>query len=247
MRLLIQLKALADGLYNDSAYNHKMQGVIYSCLKDTPLGKLHEFKKPKLFCFSNLFPIGNFRQGDVRNLLISSPNIELLTVVYKKIVDQIINVGNMRFKVVNAKFLEPRVKSNCVIHTATPIVIRFSGKDLEKVFAKPMRNVYWRPPFPQTLFLEHLERNILEKFGFFVKTDPPQISLFSKAKAKLLKTVSKVIVVREKRFNIIGSLWRFHFKNLTPTEKALLKFAVDSGFGELNSLGFGFVNVEVKK
>ncbi|MEM4324025.1 MAG: CRISPR-associated endoribonuclease Cas6, partial [Candidatus Nitrosocaldaceae archaeon] len=47
---------------------------------------------------------------------------------------------------------------------------------------------------------------------------------------------------------VIGTLWRFWF-NLEQYERCsailkLLQFALDVGFGERNSLGFGFMNID---
>jgi CRISPR-associated endoribonuclease Cas6 len=44
---------------------------------------------------------------------------------------------------------------------------------------------------------------------------------------------------------IIGSIWEFIF-NPTNINKDIIQFALDSGLGERNSLGFGFMNVMTK-
>lgn len=40
---------------------------------------------------------------------------------------------------------------------------------------------------------------------------------------------------------VIGSIWEFTW-DVMP-QRALLRFCVDCGFGERNSLGFGFMNI----
>jgi CRISPR/Cas system endoribonuclease Cas6 (RAMP superfamily) len=62
------------------------------------------------------------------------------------------------------------------------------------------------------------------------------------SKSKFLKQVSTKMYMNKsslERTTIIGTCWRFIFGHCNP----LLPFAVDTGLGELNSLGFGFMNV----
>lgn len=73
MKMLLRLEAIKNCEY-DLKYFHKLQGFVYSLLKETEYGTLHDKKGYKFFCFSNIFPIGDIKSGDIRNLLISSPD-----------------------------------------------------------------------------------------------------------------------------------------------------------------------------
>ncbi|MEM5813402.1 MAG: CRISPR-associated endoribonuclease Cas6, partial [Candidatus Aenigmatarchaeota archaeon] len=74
MRILLKLISEKNCEY-DLKYFHKLQGFIYSLLKETPYSFLHDKKQYKYFCFSNIFPIGEIKISDIRNLIISSPDI----------------------------------------------------------------------------------------------------------------------------------------------------------------------------
>ena len=41
---------------------------------------------------------------------------------------------------------------------------------------------------------------------------------------------------------VIGTVWEFQFQDLKDTE--IIQFALDSGLGERNSMGFGFMNLK---
>ncbi|MGC8558454.1 MAG: CRISPR-associated endoribonuclease Cas6, partial [Nitrososphaeria archaeon] len=60
---------------------------------------------------------------------------------------------------------------------------------------------------------------------------------------KFIKTVSKPIIIKKTKQIIIGSLWNFSFSAENAAQKAALEIALDSGLGERNSLGFGFMNL----
>ena len=43
---------------------------------------------------------------------------------------------------------------------------------------------------------------------------------------------------------IPASFWRFYFNNLDTEQRRFLNFALDTGIGERNSAGLGFLNPE---
>ncbi|PKP59881.1 MAG: hypothetical protein CVT89_00760 [Candidatus Altiarchaeales archaeon HGW-Altiarchaeales-2] len=43
---------------------------------------------------------------------------------------------------------------------------------------------------------------------------------------------------------VFGSVWEFNFNHLNDSQRRILEFGLDTGFGEMNSLGFGFMNVK---
>lgn len=42
---------------------------------------------------------------------------------------------------------------------------------------------------------------------------------------------------------VSGSIWEFSFGYLDGEKREVLQFGLDAGFGELNSMGFGFMNL----
>ena len=58
------------------------------------------------------------------------------------------------------------------------------------------------------------------------------------------KEVCNHLVFEGKEEKVFGSLWQFNFQNLNDKQQKLLQFGLDSGFGEKNSFGFGFMNID---
>ncbi|MEM4137918.1 MAG: CRISPR-associated endoribonuclease Cas6 [Candidatus Anstonellaceae archaeon] len=239
--MLIKLKSLQNNSY-DLQYQKKAMGFIYSLLKNTPLQNLHNQKAPKMFCFSNIFPIGDIKEGDIRNLIISSPdNIFLQLLKYK--IEQLdrIRIGEYVFKLEEIKFIKTNLKEeeNIKLKTATPIIVRIPLKNNYNINSD--RIEYWRIEHPISCFLNQLEENIYKKYKNYYSKDVKKIQLFEKL--KFIKTVAiKIPIQRNKDTTMIGSLWEFEFENLNKEKKEILEFGIDAGFGEKNSYGFGFVN-----
>jgi len=135
MRLLPEFTS-TKGCEYDLRYYHKLQGFIYSLLRDTPYSVLHDKKGYKFFCFSNIFPVsedGKIKRGDKKKLLISSPDklfIKFLEEAAKGRKE--INIGEMQFELNNIKNLNIRLRKNFELITATPVVIRIPEKNYEK-------------------------------------------------------------------------------------------------------------------
>ncbi|MEM5855769.1 MAG: CRISPR-associated endoribonuclease Cas6 [Candidatus Aenigmatarchaeota archaeon] len=247
MRILLKLEAEKNSEY-DLKYFHKLQGFIYTLLKGTEYGILHDKHGYKFFCFSNIFPIGDIKTGDKRNLLISSPDHLFIKFLKDKLEElksekKIVNIGEMLFKVEEVSLLKFKLKKSCKIISATPIVIRIPEKNYEKygIEEKKKRYVYWRPIYSFEAFLNQLEGNLFKKYNEFNKTKIEEFPLFEKFKFK--KSTCNHIIISGKEQKVIGSMWEFIFSHLTKEQKKILEFGIDCGFGERNSMGFGFINV----
>ncbi len=249
MRIITKLEAAKDCEY-DLKYFHKLQGFIYSLLKTTEYSILHDKPGYKFFCFSNIFPIGDMKVGDKRNLIISSPDrlfIKFLKEKLEKLADEnrLINIGEMLFKIENASVVKTKLKRSCRIISATPIVIRIPEKNYEKYgipekFRKK-RYVYWRKEYAFDAFIKQLNENLFKKYNEFYKTKVEEFPLFEQFKFE--KEVCNHIIIKGREVKMIGSIWEFIFSFLNKEQKKILEFGVDCGFGERNSLGFGFMNV----
>lgn len=44
---------------------------------------------------------------------------------------------------------------------------------------------------------------------------------------------------------VFGSIWEFMFGYLNSGRRKIIQFGLDCGFGELNSMGFGFINTKM--
>jgi CRISPR-associated endoribonuclease Cas6 len=249
MRVLIKLEAMKDCEY-DLKYFHKLQGFFYKLLIGTKFENLHDKKGYKFFCFSNIFPIGNFKEGDERNLILSSPSKTFIFTIIEKLkelvkFDKTINIGEMQFKIKNFSPLNIKINKNLRIISATPIIIRIPERNYEKYnipekFRKK-RYVYWRPEYSFEAFVKQLEENLIKKYNEFYGTKLEIERIFEIFKFKK-STVNHIIINGEEQ-KLIGSIWEFYFSYLDKKQKEILKFGIDCGFGERNSLGFGFINL----
>jgi CRISPR-associated endoribonuclease Cas6 len=120
------------------------------------------------------------------------------------------------------------------IKTGTPILIRIPTERFAEfsVESAQYKSIYWcsshlKKKYKQFTDSQISTQRILEKFIF-------------------KKQVSTNIYEGNSRVPVIGSLWEFAFSDTTPKE--IQSFALDSGLGERNSLGFGFMNpLSIKK
>lgn len=249
MRLLLGLNSLKDCIYDISAF-HKFQGFIYSLLRDTQFSMLHDSKGCKFFCFSNIFPIGDLRTGGSRKLLISSPSSNFIETLRKKLEafkesKTPVNIGEYQFLLSSIQPLSPKLGKAARMITATPIVIRipegnYEQYGLSQEQMKP-RYVYWRPEIPFDAFIKQLEDGIFKRYNAYHNTQIQSFPLFQSFIFK--KSVANHLIHEGVERTVIGSVWEFHFDYLTGDQKKLLEFGIETGFGERNSYGFGFVNL----
>jgi CRISPR-associated endoribonuclease Cas6 len=255
MRLLLKLRVLKDQAY-DLKYHHKLQGFIYGLLDGTPYVKLHDKRGYKFFCFSNIFPpkgtkkdpSESMERGEARQLLISSPEVGLMGILNDKLTqigeERIpVNIGDMSFELESVQVLEPKIGRSCRLITGTPIVIRIPKENYEKYGIKPPKDydyVYWRKQYSFEAFIKQLKDNLFKKYNEFYGGSLEEFPLFEQFVFK--KQVCSHVVIGGKEVKVFGSIWEFAFSCLKK-EQQILKFGLDCGFGELNSLGFGFINL----
>lgn len=224
-------------------YHHKVQGFIYSLLRNTEFENLHDKKGYKFFCFSNIFK-SNKSDNKIYNLIISSPSkdfIEQVSYQLHKIIDNQIPIEiGILFELVSYKKLEnEKLVFPLQIITGSPIVLRIplSLYEKYKVESAPYKSIYWRSNHPVQLFVEALEKNLKKKYFEFTNI---QIDYRIFETFNFKKQVSTKLEIGNSLIPIIGSLWGFGFSK--KVSKELQLFALDCGLGERNSLGFGFMN-----
>jgi len=244
MRLIIELEALSECMY-DLKYYHKLQGFLYSLLKNSTYHKLHNRRGYKFFSFSNIFPSVDMHVHDVRRLLIASPDPNLVNVFRKQLDDtRKVNIGEMSFRVKYVSALTPRVHGFCVLVTGTPITIRVPKANYAKYGIEPPKDypyVYWRKQYPFDAFIKQLEDNLFKKYNMFYRTSIESFPLFEQFSFK--KQVCNHVVIRGREIKVFGTLWSFNFNLISGDKRKIIQFGLDAGFGELNSLGFGFMSI----
>lgn len=248
MRIILRLKPLVNQFRPNFEYHYKLQGFIYSLLKNTTFEGLHNKKGYKFFCFSNIFSRNQDNDSPLFNMIITSPSsqfIEQVSYQLQKIVDyQIpIEIGSIFELQDFVRVQNKNVSFPLGIITGSPILTRIP---LEK-FARsstdsaPYKSIFWRSSHPLNLFVEAVESNLKKKYQEFTNSPASiQDTTTMLEKFKFKREVSTHIFVGNSRIPVIGSLWEFTFSEIIPKEIQL--FALDCGLGERNSLGFGFMN-----
>lgn len=248
MRLLIKLRAPKDMLY-DNNYFHKLQGFIYAIIKDTGYHFLHEKEGYKFFCFSNIFPFpkeAKINANESKFLLVSSPDPVFIATIQSKLEpERKIHIGELEFDIDEVKKIDVKIGKKLTLVSATPIIVRIPEEKYEKYeipkeFRK-RRYVYWRPQYSFEAFAKQLEENLKKKYMEFYGEQIKIGRVFEGFKFIKGPVVNHVTIHGKDRL-FVGSLWEFNFNHLTGERLKILRFAVDCGLGERNSLGFGFVN-----
>jgi CRISPR-associated endoribonuclease Cas6 len=252
MRLLVELRALRNCVY-DLMYHHKLQGFLYGLLKESTYKDLHNKQGYKFFSFSNIFPSADMHEGEPRKLLVSSPDTELIH-IFKERLDDLhnegghVNIGEMSLSIENVSVLEPRVGHSCILAPGTPIIVRIPKANYARYRINPPKDysyLYWRKQYPFDAFIKQLEDNLFKKYNMFYGGSVASFPLFEQFTFQ--KQVCNHVIINGKEIKVFGSLWRFIFSYLCGEKQKIMQFGLDSGFGELNSLGFGFMNTNHKK
>lgn len=82
---------------------------------------------------------------------------------------------------------------------------------------------------------------MFKKYNEFYKKKIEEFPIFEQF--RFIKSCANILTIKGVDYPVIGSLWEFSFSHLSKKQKEILEFAIDCGFGERNSYGFGFVNL----
>ncbi|MEM4330579.1 MAG: CRISPR-associated endoribonuclease Cas6 [Candidatus Pacearchaeota archaeon] len=255
MRIILEFLSLKDCSY-ELKYHKKIQGFVYNLLKETPYEAIHDKKGYKFFCFSNIIPPKEMKENDKRVLIISSPDVQMIHYLKEKIFalkekNKEINIGEMFFRIQKVKVLKTRIRKRCSLITGTPIIIRIPKKKYKEYGIKSVYPyVYWRSKWPFRAFVKQIEDNIIRKYANFYKLKKEDIENMKKKVLPLFqqfilkKEICNHVLIEGKEVKFFGSLWEFIFDNLNKEQRKILEFGLDAGFGEKNSMGFGFINLK---
>lgn len=212
---------------------YTIQGFIYSILKnDDSFKELHDTVGFKFFNFSNIFPVSNFEKNSLKKILISSPNDNLIKVLY----DNLINKSTFRLKNYEMELLKVSILKNQVCSkfiSATPIVLFEDNKN----------NRYYsfnqNPNF--NFFFDRIKDNAVKKYNaYYGENFSLDSDLFTNF--EFAREVSIRVKKDGNGFIIIGSLWKNLEFDLNSHNEKFYNFLFENGLGEKNSLGFGFLN-----
>jgi CRISPR-associated endoribonuclease Cas6 len=251
MRLLIKLRATENAPY-EMEYHHHIQGLIYNTLRGSEYDN-HDKKGYKYFCFSNIFPFDHLQKNDLRNLIVSSPNNNFISYLQEQLEydSNNIRIGRMKFKIDSSDKLNVTLPNGSMFSliTGTPIITRIKKEKYVGMAEQQLTNgheyIYWRMDHPVDLFITKLEDNLIKKYNAYYglgDTNTAQRNpIFYKSRFK--KQISTRLSMGERDSQqaiVIGTTWEFLFDSATP----LVQFGLDTGLGELGSMGFGFMNLK---
>jgi CRISPR-associated endoribonuclease Cas6 len=176
------------------------------------------------FLFFECFPPQDFKRGDVRHFLISSPDEHLL-VVFKDKLTQLkrMNVGEMSFSIKGVSLLRPKVTRACTLITGTPIIIRIPRENYDKYGIRPPKDytyLYWRKNYPFNAFVKQLEDNLIKKYNEFYGVSLSEVPLFEQFVFK--KQVCNHIIIKGKEVKVFGSNWKFIFNYLSGEQRRII-------------------------
>jgi CRISPR-associated endoribonuclease Cas6 len=200
---------------------------------------IHNIEKTKNFAYSNIFPLSDFKSNESKKLIISSPDNEIINSMcdaLDKLITQPIKIGINYFVVENYDLIKMSLNRNNAIETATPIILRLNDE---------YNNEFWQPKKHKAeLFLSQLESNINKKYRKYSNRSEFKFDVrkaFDKVEFK--RTVVVHVKKKNKEFTLLGSTWRFEIpSDIEKGNLFVLNHSFDLGFGEMASMGLGFMN-----
>lgn len=254
MRLIGTLRARANAVY-DEQYHHKLRGRMWRALDGTEFESLHNENRPMGLSFSNPFPPRDLAEGDRRTLLVAAPQRDLLEVIATDLATTPeLNVGEMPFDVEDVSLLAPDVGepgTRGVLETGTGVLVRippWRAEEYPNVETDGEHGTFWLPEHTVEPLKQQLEANLDRKHDLFCPDDLPGPSdldgdLFDSY--ELIKTFAlPTTVTQGVEQTLILSKWRFGYDVRDDHHRRHLNLALDTGIGERNALGFGFLNID---
>lgn len=254
MRLLVRLDAQRDAVY-DPEYHHKLRGVIWRYLDDTPFEELHGTDDALPFVFSNPFPVSDISKGNRRNVLIASPHDALIEVLKERIEQgDEFNIGELPFEVADttsfsADVGEPGTTGK--LTTASGVYIPLKRDRWDEFGIDPDYNteeIGWEPSHSLGLFRQRIRENLTWKHDEIFRDylDSPEDGdsmLFDDWTRKKVYSVD-IPVTTDYEWTFVVSKWDLGYQVRNNDHRRWLNLALDTGLGARNPLGFGFVNNE---
>jgi len=235
----------------DHGYHHNLQSFIYRLIRQSEYDDLHDRKGCKFFSFSNIIPpTRTIEKGSIKSIVVASPHEDLIRAMQYELEEMrgsSVKIGAMGFRLEGSRLFNvelPEGFHECGLISGTPIVVRIPRYRIPEYEIEPAKDyeyVYWRKNHTPTAFLNQLEENLIKKYKEYSGVEPKSFPIFEKLRFK--KQVAVPLRMKGEETTVIGTLWGFHFSPLNGLKREILQFGLDAGFGEMNSLGFGFMNL----
>jgi len=181
------------------------------------------------------------KKEDTRFLLISSPEEKLIKTIQTGLPDKI-NIGDMSFTIQETKTITVRLQTPATLITATPVTMRIPKERYTDYRIESDKDwVYWRPENSFEAYVKQLGDNVIKKYNAYHNTKIEEQTIFEQY--KYIKPTCNPTIIDGKERNVVGSIWEYHFTHLMPQQQKILEYALDTGIGERNTYGYGFLNV----
>ena len=214
---------------------HAVQGFIYNMLKGSPYEERHDEPRFKFFTFSDFFKDKKGRP----TFIVSSPDKGFIDALHDNLKDRVrVYLGKEELLIAEVKKF--RLPLRRKFQTGSPIVL----------YRDSRKNEYFKFHAHKDLnfFLNRLKENAEKKYNAFYGDDfHLEGPIFDRMVPKLRRNGKLDVYVKVLKngrpFPIIGSNWELLEKHrIKAEEKKFYEFIMDTGLGEKNSLGFGFLN-----
>lgn len=253
MRVLVRLDATRDAAY-DPEYHHKLRGVIWRYLDETPFADLHGQSDAIPFCYSNPFPVSDIAEGDRRYVLIASQRDSLIEYLDNAIESgDEFNIGELPFSVDSTTTITTDVGepgTTGTLTTSTGVYTRLKRDRWDEFGIDhdyETSEIGWVPEHSLGVFRQRLVENLSWKhrqvFRDYLATPEEGGELFDDWNLEKVYSVD-IPVTEDYEWTFVVSKWTFGYRVRNDDHRRWLNLALDAGLGARNPLGFGFVNDE---
>lgn len=235
MRLKVDIVSQGSFIYQE-INQYFIHSFIWRTLRNTEFRKLHDQTFFKYFTFSNIFPVKDYSEGDTASFIISSPNKPIIEALYDQIRrHKLIKLGNQVFSLKSIKKIE--LSPRRYWYTATPLVL-YKDNRTGTYFS-------FHRDHDIEFFINRIKDNAVKKYAIYYRKEISEIKiprhLFTSFEFK--KSVSYQIRKNRRKFIVIGTIGLFELPKIRSRRVSdFYKFIMDTGLGEKNSFGFGFIN-----
>lgn len=256
MRILTHLRSKTNAAYNDT-YHNKVQGRMWRGMYGTPYEERHDQNRPLGVTYSNIFPCHPqeaFTEGERYKIQFAAPEEDPLAYLAADLLnDPEFNVGEPSFEVNDVTALDPDVGepgTSGTIETASGVCVRFDDDVAEEydIDPHPSGKTFWRREHGTDPFFDAIERNLEWKHSLYHDEYLPGPAEFERRLLdgwELMKTFSVPLTVAEGVTKpYILSKWKFDYTVCDDHHRRHLNLALDTGIGERNGLGLGFINAQ---
>ncbi|MEM2142989.1 MAG: CRISPR-associated endoribonuclease Cas6 [Candidatus Thorarchaeota archaeon] len=225
MRVILRVRGKGG---TDRPDKHDIQAVLYNAFGDSEFGRAHDDDRFKYFTYSDYFCDTRGR-GTV---IVSSPHARLVDTVFDWFSGQTrIRLGKEYYEIEEIQKVRPRLSNTFI--SGSPIVLYRDSTSGEYFSLDRHGDI--------SFFLERLKDNAIKKYEFYsgkrISFDEP---IFDEVEFR--KEVAVPVRIRGSQVIFIGSVWKMLRREDMSGLEGFYSFLMETGLGEKNSLGFGFVN-----